>query len=222
MAAHFERENRQREHERDPEPPRHVRNLGIRRGFGGGQLRLQRHAADRADAGADLPDLQMHRAGVDRAFRRGRRLRRRSRVDGAMAVVVRQDKSRRRIAVAEQPPVCVKPLARAMSRSSGVATYTLWGYIARMRKDIKASCAKRLSRIEGQVRGIARMVDEDRYCIDIVTQVAAVRAALRRVEEEILRDHVAHCVEHAIASGNKADQRRKIEELMNVVGRAER
>ena len=49
-----------------------------------------------------------------------------------------------------------------------------------MRKDIKASCAKRLNRIEGQVRGIARMVDEDRYCIDIVTQVAAVRAALRR------------------------------------------
>ena len=91
-----------------------------------------------------------------------------------------------------------------------------------MRKDIKASVQKRLGRIEGQVRGLSKMVDEDRYCIDIVTQVAAVRAALRRVEEEILRDHVAHCVEHAIASGNKADQRRKIEELMNVVGRAER
>jgi len=91
-----------------------------------------------------------------------------------------------------------------------------------MRKDIKASCLKRLQRIEGQVRGLARMVDEDRYCIDIVTQIAAVRAALRRAEEEILRDHVAHCVEHAIASGDKADQRRKIAELMDVVGRAER
>ncbi|MEZ5889632.1 MAG: metal-sensitive transcriptional regulator [Xanthobacteraceae bacterium] len=91
-----------------------------------------------------------------------------------------------------------------------------------MRKDIKASCARRLQRIEGQVRGIARMVDEDRYCIDIVTQVSAVRAALRRLEEEILQDHVAHCVEHAIASGNKADQRKKIEELMAVVRRAER
>jgi len=99
---------------------------------------------------------------------------------------------------------------------------TLWGYITRMRKDIKASCVKRLSRIEGQVRGLARMVDADRYCIDIVTQVAAVRAALRRLEEEILRDHVAHCVEHAIASGSKADQRRKVEELMDVVSRAER
>src|SRR5262249_5415248 len=105
---------------------------------------------------------------------------------------------------------------------STVEIYTLWGYIAPMRKDIKASCAKRLNRIEGQVRGIARMVDADRYCIDIVTQISAVRAALRRGEEEILRDHVAHCVERAIASGNKADQRRKGEELMQVVGRAER
>ena len=91
-----------------------------------------------------------------------------------------------------------------------------------MRDDIKASSAKRLARIEGQVRGLARMVDEDRYCIDIVTQIAAVRAALRRLEEEILRDHVGHCVEHAIASGNKAEQRRKVEELMAVVSRAER
>jgi DNA-binding FrmR family transcriptional regulator len=91
-----------------------------------------------------------------------------------------------------------------------------------MRKDIKASCQKRLNRIEGQVRGLAKMVDEDRYCIDIVTQISAVRAALRRVEEEILKDHVAHCVEHAINSGDKADQRRKIAELMEVVGRVDR
>ena len=91
-----------------------------------------------------------------------------------------------------------------------------------MRDDIKASCTKRLNRIEGQVRGIGRMLAEDRYCIDIVTQIAAVRAALRRVEEQILRDHVSHCVEHAIVSGNKVDQRRKIEELMAVVSRAER
>jgi DNA-binding FrmR family transcriptional regulator len=91
-----------------------------------------------------------------------------------------------------------------------------------MRNDIKASCKKRLNRIEGQVRGLAKMVDGDRYCIDIVTQISAVRTALRRVEEEILRDHVAHCVEHAINSGDKADQRRKIAELMEVVGRADR
>ena len=91
-----------------------------------------------------------------------------------------------------------------------------------MRKDIKASSLKRLKRIEGQVRGLWRMLDEDRYCIDIVTQISAVRAALRRAEEEILRDHVAHCVEGAIASGNPAEQRRKIAELMEVVRRADR
>jgi DNA-binding FrmR family transcriptional regulator len=91
-----------------------------------------------------------------------------------------------------------------------------------MRDDIKKASKKRLTRIEGQVRGLSRMVEEDRYCIDIVTQIAAVRAALRRVQEEVLRDHVGHCVEHAIASGNKAEQRRKIEELMAVIGRADR
>jgi DNA-binding FrmR family transcriptional regulator len=91
-----------------------------------------------------------------------------------------------------------------------------------MRTDIKTSCLKRLKRIEGQVRGLARMVEEDRYCIDVVTQILAVRAALRRVEEEVLRDHVAHCVEHAIASGDKADQRQKIAELMAVLERVER
>ena len=91
-----------------------------------------------------------------------------------------------------------------------------------MRADIKTSCAKRLGRIEGQVRGLSRMVEDDRCCIDIVTQIAAVRAALRRVEEEVLRDHVAHCVEHAVASGSKAEQRRKIAELMDVLSRAER
>jgi DNA-binding FrmR family transcriptional regulator len=91
-----------------------------------------------------------------------------------------------------------------------------------MRNDIKTSCQKRLNRIEGQVRGLSKMVDEDRYCIDIVTQISAVRAALRRVEEEVLRDHVAHCVDHAITSGNKADQREKIAELMAVIGRSDR
>ncbi|WP_127091509.1 metal-sensitive transcriptional regulator [Aquabacter cavernae] len=86
----------------------------------------------------------------------------------------------------------------------------------------KASLSRRLSRIEGQVRGIARMVEEDRYCIDIVTQISAVRAALRRAEEEVLRDHVAHCVAHAIASGDAEEQKRKVQELMDVVVRAER
>jgi DNA-binding FrmR family transcriptional regulator len=91
-----------------------------------------------------------------------------------------------------------------------------------MQADTKNSIGKRLNRVEGQVRGIAGMVAADRYCIDIVTQVGAVRAALRRIEEEILRDHVAHCVEHAIESGDPDEQRRKVAELMDVFARANR
>ena len=91
-----------------------------------------------------------------------------------------------------------------------------------MRKEAKAATLKRLNRIEGQVRGLARMVEGDRYCIDIVTQLLAVRAALRRTEDEIMRDHVASCVEGAIESGNKSDQRKKVAELMDVFARVER
>lgn len=91
-----------------------------------------------------------------------------------------------------------------------------------MQDATKASVRKRLNRVEGQVRGLSRMVDEDRYCIDIVTQIAAVRAALRRIEETVLADHVGHCVEQAIASGDPAAQREKVAELMAVLGRADR
>ena len=86
----------------------------------------------------------------------------------------------------------------------------------------KSSCIKRLSRIEGQVRGLSRMVEEDRYCIDVVTQLSAVRAALRAVEDEVMRDHAAHCIEHAISSGNKSEQRRKVAELRDVLTRSAR
>jgi CsoR family transcriptional regulator, copper-sensing transcriptional repressor len=86
-----------------------------------------------------------------------------------------------------------------------------------MQNDTKAAVQKRFSRIEGQVRGLSRMVEEGRYCIDIVTQISAVRAALQRAEEEILRDHVSHCVEHAIAVGDKQDQRQKIAEIIDVL-----
>jgi len=91
-----------------------------------------------------------------------------------------------------------------------------------MQTETKTACLKRLGRIEGQVRGLARMIEGDRYCIDVVTQISAVRAALRRVEQEVLRDHVGHCVEHAIASGDRDEQRRKVAELMEVLDRAER
>ena len=91
-----------------------------------------------------------------------------------------------------------------------------------MHDDTKGSVLKRLNRIEGQVRGLSKMIADDRYCIDVVTQIAAVQAALRKVEEEVLRDHVAHCVEHAIASGDAEEQRRKVAELMDVFGRSGR
>ena len=88
-----------------------------------------------------------------------------------------------------------------------------------MQANTKSECAARLGRIEGQVRGTGRMIDEDRYCIDVLTQLRAVRAALRRVEDLVLGDHVAHCVEGAIASGDGAEQRRKVQELLEVLTR---
>lgn len=91
-----------------------------------------------------------------------------------------------------------------------------------MREDIKESCRNRLNRIEGQIRGLSKMIDDDRYCIDIITQIGAAQAALTRVEQELLRDHVSHCVEDAIASGNKAEQRKKIAELIETLGRTKR
>ena len=102
-------------------------------------------------------------------------------------------------------------------------TYTPRWYIAtHMKRDNKAQLANRLSRIEGQVRGVARMIDEDRYCIDILTQIQAVRAALARVETELLNDHLGHCIEAAISGGDAADQRQKASELIQLLQRSAR
>jgi DNA-binding FrmR family transcriptional regulator len=86
----------------------------------------------------------------------------------------------------------------------------------------KSSVAVRLKRIEGQVRGVLRMVEDDRYCVDVLTQINAVRAALHKVEEQILRDHVSHCVAEAFASGDPVEQRHKVEELVDTIGRMTR
>jgi DNA-binding FrmR family transcriptional regulator len=86
----------------------------------------------------------------------------------------------------------------------------------------RAGVVSRLKRIEGQVGGLLRMVDEDRYCVDVLTQINAVRAALHRVEEQILRDHVSHCVASAFATGDVIEQRNKIEELVATIGRMTR
>jgi CsoR family transcriptional regulator, copper-sensing transcriptional repressor len=91
-----------------------------------------------------------------------------------------------------------------------------------MERENKPRLLNRLNRIEGQVRGVARMVEEDRYCIDILTQVQAVRAALAKVETEMLRDHLGHCIEGAIVSGDREEQRKKASELIQLLERTAR
>lgn len=81
---------------------------------------------------------------------------------------------------------------------------------------------KRLRRVEGQVRGISQMIEDDRYCIDIIHQVQAARAALGRVEEAVLHQHAKTCVLSAIESGSAADQSEKITELLDLISKARR
>jgi DNA-binding FrmR family transcriptional regulator len=86
----------------------------------------------------------------------------------------------------------------------------------------KDATIRRLNRIEGQVRGIARMIEEERYCIDILQQMQAIKSAFGKVEDAILKDHAATCVESAIESGDDGDQRRKFAELVDLFGRVKR
>jgi DNA-binding FrmR family transcriptional regulator len=88
------------------------------------------------------------------------------------------------------------------------------GYVAD-----KEALVKRLHRIEGQVRGIEKMVAEDRYCIDVLTQIGAVSTALESLGFRILDDHVKHCVAGALASGDEAEAQAKAEELLEAVHR---
>jgi len=78
----------------------------------------------------------------------------------------------------------------------------------------------RLNRIAGQVRGVANMIENDRYCIDILHQIQAIKSALVQVESQILKDHAACCVAEAIASGDEAEQRQKFEELVDLMNRS--
>ncbi len=91
-----------------------------------------------------------------------------------------------------------------------------------MERQDKPKLLNRLNRIAGHVRGVTKMVEEDRYCIDILTQVQAVRAALARVETELLKDHLGHCIEGAIVSGDRDEQRRKAAELIELLERSTR
>ena len=97
---------------------------------------------------------------------------------------------------------------------STAETTPVYGYT----KD-KDALIKRLHRIEGQVRGLEKMVEDDRYCIDILTQVGAVSTALESMALKILDDHVNHCVAGALASGDAQDAHQKTEELLAAVQR---
>jgi CsoR family transcriptional regulator, copper-sensing transcriptional repressor len=83
--------------------------------------------------------------------------------------------------------------------------------------ELKASNLRRLSRIEGQVRGIQRMVEEDRYCADILTQLSSVQEALRAVARSLMRNHLAHCASHAIRSGSENEREAMYDELLDMI-----
>lgn len=89
-----------------------------------------------------------------------------------------------------------------------------------MQAETKPKILNRLSRIEGQVRGIGRMVEDERYCMDVLTQLQAVRAALTRVESEVLKDHLDHCVMEAMTSENLLERKTRAGELIELLGRA--
>ena len=83
----------------------------------------------------------------------------------------------------------------------------------------KDQLLKRLARIEGQVRGIAKMIEDDRYCIDVLTQIGAVDTALEAVALKVLEEHVQHCVAGALASGEPRQAQEKTAELLGAVQR---
>lgn len=91
-----------------------------------------------------------------------------------------------------------------------------------MTKDNITAKLNRLKRIEGQVRGIAKMVEEDRYCMDILHRMQAVKSALAKVESQILKDHAACCVSEAIATGDPEEQREKFDELVDLFEKMKR
>ena len=113
--------------------------------------------------------------------------------------------------------VMVVMIVRVTGVRHGLPSIPYGGIFQAMDEKLKKSQLARLSRIEGQVRGVARMIEEDRYCIDVITQIRAVRAALDKVEQETLGDHLRHCVAHAFHAGSTKERQTKIDELMEVL-----
>jgi DNA-binding FrmR family transcriptional regulator len=91
-----------------------------------------------------------------------------------------------------------------------------------MTETVKKKASDRLRRIEGQIAGIRRMIDEDRYCVDVLTQTTAVVSALRGVEDLVMQNHLTTCVVDAIRSEDEGQQQEKISEVMTVIGKFRR
>jgi CsoR family transcriptional regulator, copper-sensing transcriptional repressor len=84
-------------------------------------------------------------------------------------------------------------------------------------EEIKASNLRRLGRIEGQIRGIQRMIEDDRYCADILTQVSSAQEALRAVARALMRNHLSHCATHAITTGSTQEREAMYDELLDII-----
>jgi len=119
----------------------------------------------------------------------------------------------------------IHPIGTASQHKAFLAFGTVRGYRTAVKPHHAAPGAHdhdkqqiqtRLKRIEGQVRGIQRMVDENRYCIDILTQISAIHESLRKVSEALLRDHLDHCVTNAIDSGDRREKERIYDELADL------
>lgn len=116
---------------------------------------------------------------------------------------------------------CFAARKKGVAKPDYHAIYTPMGYLSSTpmgykMNEVRKKSVTALKRIEGQVRGVAKMIEDDRYCIDIVTQITAVRAALSKVETDLLRQHMGHCVSTAMKSRDPAEQERVINELMAV------
>ncbi len=86
-------------------------------------------------------------------------------------------------------------------------------------EETKRKALTRLNRIEGQVQGVQRMVEEEKYCVDILTQISAIQGALEQVRKILLGRHIESCVTEAVASGRQGDRQKKIDELLDVFSR---
>lgn len=133
-----------------------------------------------------------------------------------------------RAAAASSPVQGMKPdhkSARAdhdaARRADGAAPGAAHGRLHGSSK-ARAAIVARLHRVAGQVNGVARMLEDDRYCIDVLTQMQAVKAALSKVEDAILQDHAAHCIDAAIRSGDASAQEKKFRELVELIGKFKR